>query len=547
MLSLLPRESFVAVKVHPLRQPQWVWSNNDPKLLRKALCARLLDSAEAEFIDTSVSYELRAERYGGVGLVGNSGGVRCGYDGHLQIKGIGSSCLAGRDAPFFHSYGGASFEEGLKDLLWGEVLNIALPHGAARVRGLALSGSNVPVHYPRPGRSSVTPRALILRDPIARPAHFLRTMYAKPSEELLKSSSDRERTLASIKALPTVLQYTYGAGTGLLEGLVKMSERFAEQIAAARAKRLMHGALSPSNISIDGRWIDFGMTSSLSDYGRIIVARGLFDFLDEEHMLRNAIVDLCFYIQKYSDHPEAGLCDPGRLLAAFSSYFEQRRRIEFAKLTGVPEYLLKDLDRALLDEFYECVQLVIRPGNEEPFKLLSPDPHYVPFMPSRMGRYHLNSILAQLARDGSEVCSPRCVELIDDQMLRERIRKAYADILSAALQPYDDKTKVLDFFRANCIRVNHPIEILYRTSLHPLLEDVPPTGQAVENLVAAIVQDASWFLRDAAPKMTIDLTGVAGRPASASIERGLCMEHQSVDLPTLAAACLDYGIGATSA
>jgi hypothetical protein len=547
MLQLLPRESFVAVRTYPLRKPKWLWFAGEPKLLQESLCARPLDSAEADLFDTSESRVVHAERYGGVGLVGNSGGVRCGFDGRLQVKGIGTSCLAGRETQFFHSYGGASFEEGVRDLLWGEVFNIALPHGAARIPGLALTGSNVPIHYPRPGRSSVTPRALILRDPLVRPAHFMRTMFSKPSEELLKSPSDRERTSASIKALPVIFQRLYGSSSGLFEGLTKMVERFAEQIAAARAKRLMHSALSPSNVSVDGRWVDFGMTSSLSDYGRIIIARGLHDFWHEEHMVRNTIVDLCFYIRKHSDHPEANACDDRELFEAFTCHFEQRQRMEFAKLTGVPEYLLEQVNRALLDEFYECAMRVIRPGNEEPFKLLVADPYYVPYMPSQMGRYHLNSVLAQLARDGLEACSTQLTELIDHEALRMRTSKAYAAILSAASQLYGGETRAIDFFRANCIRVNHPVESLYRTNLNPLLEEMPRTEQAVGDLVTRIVQDTNWFLKDAAPTDAIDLTGLVGRSAGATIERGLHIENQAADFATLALSCHRYGVGASSA
>jgi hypothetical protein len=116
------------------------------------------------------------ERYGGRGASGNGGGVRCGWIGDLTIKGIGRSDLAGQDAPFWHSYGGCSLPEAIREAIWGDVYDAALPYGAVRVEAIITTGTQVPLHDAEDFGGEMCPRALILRRPFLRPAHYMRSM-----------------------------------------------------------------------------------------------------------------------------------------------------------------------------------------------------------------------------------------------------------------------------------------------------------------------------------------------------------------------------------
>lgn len=63
----------------------------------------LFDQIDFDFHKTKYVY---AERYGGMGVSDNGGGVRCANDGDYQLKGIGSNILIGSGEDKWHSYRG---------------------------------------------------------------------------------------------------------------------------------------------------------------------------------------------------------------------------------------------------------------------------------------------------------------------------------------------------------------------------------------------------------------------------------------------------------
>jgi hypothetical protein len=170
----------------------------------------------------------------------------------MQIKGVGANDLAGnKSTDYFHAYGGASLQEGIRDALWGEICHIALPYGGVRVHGLIGTGTKVKLAYPRPGKNAFTPRTLIVREPAIRPAHYMRAIFHSPKAEMSQYVSDVERTRNAILSLPEALSRALrktvpqeSVCDHVEADLHEMFDRFAAQIATARAKRLMHGASS---------------------------------------------------------------------------------------------------------------------------------------------------------------------------------------------------------------------------------------------------------------------------------------------------------------
>ncbi|EFB2737164.1 MchC protein, partial [Escherichia coli] len=67
------------------------------------------------------------------------------------------------------------------EALWGEVLAQILPYSAVRVRAVLLTDLYTEKAFERSGRKSR--RALLVREPVVRPAHFERAPYFQVKPE----------------------------------------------------------------------------------------------------------------------------------------------------------------------------------------------------------------------------------------------------------------------------------------------------------------------------------------------------------------------------
>lgn len=204
--------------------------------------------------DDSIVFQ--AERYGGFGIGDNGGGARCGTLAGMQIKGIGKNPLAGTD-DIHHSYGGFKAVYAVHEAIYSQILSRILPHGAVSVHGVILTGPDAAfIKGMERGWGG-----LMVREAAMRPANFLRASHFSPSEEISRQiPSDVARVRAANKRL---LRHCVNA-----DGFITMLGRFlsnaASQFAFARLAGIMHGAVTPSNICVDGRWLDLTNTSFVS-------------------------------------------------------------------------------------------------------------------------------------------------------------------------------------------------------------------------------------------------------------------------------------------
>jgi hypothetical protein len=533
--SILPWKSFLSFEAIRLAKPVLVWTRNtdssDNYLKRYAYCIPLADESPDLYLDERVT--ISAERYGGDGIGLNGGGVRCGNIEKRQIKGIGPTNLAGIDADYWHSYGGASLKEALRETIWGEVFNSALPFGAITVDAIIIvSGSEVELPYPASNGNTHCPRALIVRPQFARPAHYLRATSFRPSTQFkVNNPTDTERTKAAIQSLHAGLTHILAAASGrsVIDLLTETYQRFAFQIAAARAKRLFHSALSASNIALDGRFLDFGMSSSVSDYGRIIVARGCPDAWLQHSVLAKSIYDLAFFIHKYGDET----LDPAEvsvsILKAFQTTLDCRFAVEILKLTGVPEKILLDLADYELQQVFDPFQTIIKAGNSEPFKLLSPCPDYVPKMPDRMGRYHLPTCirLAISADTRDEADSLLALELPEVNLRCEFIDSVWRlRTLYLAGKDKESADRAMDFLRLNSFRLNANIPSLYAYNLNAAIDGAIASGENLQSFILNTVSQSTQLVQDPCDGI-VHINVADGTTVIGTEDSGLrCNEHK---------------------
>lgn len=540
--ALLPAASFVPFVARGVRWPEVRWANPqlaaDFPFAEHAWCLPLADDAPDAYHNDQI--QAMAERYGGHGLGGNGGGARCGLIGDIQIKGIGRNQLAAEETDFFHSYGGASLNEGIYEALWGELLQCALPHGAVRVLGLVTTGTRVPLVAPLPGQDPTTERALIFRQSALRPAHFMRSPYHRlPAGS--EWCDDTTRTIAAIGALPAACAALYGPAVdgssdlSVQRCLGLMLERFADQFAAARAKRLMHGSLIASNIALDGRWLDFATTSSMPDYGHILSPRGP-DFMQEELMLQPGIADLAFYLRKYLPNARRALFDGTALWQRLNLRLQQRLPLEYAKLTGIPAALCVRLPRQA-EALYKVMQEIMRKGNDKVYLMMSDSSPAARCTPARTGDHSLNAILRKAAFTSSPAQTETALlEELDNANLRARFVSAYWDLCSeaepllAARGPYGRL-----FCMLNAVRLNGDNHFLYRPQLYHDIEQGLLAGMRAAELIDRTVRRGVALLQDVSERA--DLAEVLGDGVAVCVRAGLLYRDHSCDFSSLPLLC----------
>lgn len=424
----LPAESFVTFDVYRVKDAKVIFLNPFMDISEKE-ALEYAYAIKTESSDLTFSNEKKimlAERYGGSGISTHGGGVRCGLGKKYQIKGVGTNPLAGMDSDFWHSHGSISLKECLYETLWGEVLNKVLPYGAIRCPAIIFTNGLSWVKANNGEQRTQQTRALLIREPGLRPAHFERAYKYRPMQSAKLFTHDTARTKAAIAQLPDALPKpdtitpkqweTLPKLIKLESGLKELCLRVAKQTAVARAKRFMHGAPGSSNVCLDGKWIDYDTTSLISCYANVITGEGQRSFWEEHLKFYYIINELCFYIHKYyPTDDKSSLIQPIALRQHFYQTFEYFLLKEFIKLTGVPESIIDKI--AQRNESSVLASLLIkmaRSGNDEKISCIPDDA-------TRIGNYDIPKILftAACSNSNEELAKNLAVHIADEQVFNE--------------------------------------------------------------------------------------------------------------------------------
>ncbi len=462
---------------------------------------------------------LFAERYGGEGVGFHGGGVRVGSDGELQIKGLGQNPLAGEGSLLDYSHGGLSIFEGIQEAIWSEVFDRALPFGAVRCPAVLSTGS--PCWWVidrwgdalrgRYGDDVYLPRGLLVREAAIRPAHFERAMLHRPPAHVAATlPSDVERVRSAIRALPDVLPVPHGAeglspAERLRAGTLEMARRFAEQGAAAKSKRLIHGNISPSNICLDGRWIDFGSVTALPGWGNV---GGYGPFWDDSEHFARIFSTLCFNIRKY--YPARGEPVPQQeeLLDQYVRAHARSLELRFLALTGLPFELLDGEEGAAeKTQLYRTLVLIAQSGHRDPFEG-HPDDE------SAFGTYRLGSVLLAAARWwGTPSLEERVGAVLGNAELRGRLLEGYGPVLRIARRAADERGVTPAALRRltviNAAKCARTIRLLYRRHMVEHTEqmvlahrDLDELREHAEDYMQDLADQASFVYEDPAGLIT---------------------------------------------
>jgi len=304
-----------------------------------------------------------AERYGGDGILTNGGGARCGFDGSFQLKGIGANKLVSVRPPnpqgYTHANGFLSLSIAIHESIWAEVVQRALPYGA--VRTVAIIDLDVEFEESNTHHA----RALLIRLPAVRPAHFIRALYFKEKKHGALSE-DAKRVALAIQRLVSFLpqnstnQDENALPESLSLGMVELATRYAKQFSAARSKRIYHANVSASNITTDGAWMDLAGSAVFSE--RLWWNGFNIDKFKAEYAPAiNSINDMCFYLNKYGVISlEASREIFEKSLHAFNIEFEKNSSECNAVQAGFPLFMVRHFaDNACFLDFSEKLKKIL--------------------------------------------------------------------------------------------------------------------------------------------------------------------------------------------
>ncbi len=365
--KFLPDSTFIPFKANRLKNPSIVYAdldlfhqykyflnfNQEDDLFHQSVLDMFgyivpVTEEDHSLVDESQK-EFLAERYGGVGILSNGGGGRCGLLGPFQLKGIGPTPVVGEGVNYWYGHGGLALQDALTELVYGHVACSALPYTSSRVLAIIDTGGFI---LRRSFKNHVNDsedeqilvrRGLMLRESRVRPAHFARAFYFKPSPQVKKSyPHDFNRVKEIIPFLPQIVGNVDPKLTKTqqyINAIEQVSSRAATQLSYSKVRRFMHGSLTLSNFLVDGGWIDFGSVTVVPAYEQLITASLQPPFWDEYNLFRKSIADMCFYVGKFepTSRMVAGMAND--IFQRFVEVYLKQLRLLYVETAGFPVFL----------------------------------------------------------------------------------------------------------------------------------------------------------------------------------------------------------------
>lgn len=198
-----------------------------------------------------------ADKYGGDGVSPALGAGRAGFlnDGNLYVKGIGFTPLFRHNDKddFVHSHGGVHFEDCLSEAVFGEVNENLFSLGSTRIVAIIDQGMQVTEPSGRKRHIALAVRV----GPQLRPGHLL-SRRARGSQTPLEMFV--QMTTATQQVVNNRSRVTDIADVAAT--MMRVIDDHARAAAELFRWRMIHGALSPSNMEMSGAMLDLPTQST---------------------------------------------------------------------------------------------------------------------------------------------------------------------------------------------------------------------------------------------------------------------------------------------
>ena len=265
-----------------------------------------------------------ADRYGATGRVGHGGSGRAVICGHFQVKGTGPTSLVGRDADWFHSHGCLWMEEAIREVMFGELFELEMGGGTVPTIAIIDTGLNLRHADGNFGER----RALSVRPFAPRIAHLQRAYGFQPPSCDPPTALNRVQREDTWRVRCAWRAYDRAVDAGELLSLPGLFERVGERVAFSHVWKLSHGGFYASNITLDGRLIDFGSATAVSDWTPQPVSTGGAWFGAERESMAGVARSLSFHAGRFAAARRRPSVD--QLMRSFDDGYANGRRRQIA-------------------------------------------------------------------------------------------------------------------------------------------------------------------------------------------------------------------------
>ncbi len=511
MNTLLPASSFVKFQARRLVNSAPLWINSDASIAATLpadfYCVKS-DTESPSSYDTDTAI-LETDMYGGFGTGFCGGSGRCGQMGRVQVKGVGLTPLHSLGpkpkSDSWHGTGALTIVEAAREVIWSEICRTALPQGAVATHAVVMTGTNCASTAPNDLRRF--PRVLLFRDPAIRPAHFMRNLlFPTPIDPVSGLRLDAVRTKMAIAQLPRIFRAAFERGNtsdadfSVNEGLMCMARNFASQVAAAFAKRIFHGTLGCSNISLNGRFIDFGTMTSIEGYRRLTCGPHLPDQWNQHLPVLQTLCHFRDQVEKYFAPVKRSTVLPiNEVIAAFLTTLAARKKLELLRLTGVSSNAIEKCPDRVKNTLYTQMTLVYTRGACGPFLWRRNSDMEFASRASleSLGRLDLNDLLYKLSSCNDEKSMVEMlVNSTGDRRLGESFGRAFAELLEFAtsLPSTQSRDQTRNDINSRARRINSSMKFLARECLDPELEKLSDNPMSFGSVVNAFITRAGTIV-----------------------------------------------------
>jgi len=301
-----------------------------------------------------------AERYGGRGIGVNGGAARCGNFGQLQVKGIGPTPLVGESTNKWYSNGGLSLIDAVYEAVFASILNEILPLGAVNCVGIICTGDDTAYPSHHKSKTGLGRGALLVREVAARPGHFFPITDFKIKQQYKhRLNSEQHR----IRQVNKTLAQQFSSPNDFILYLGSFLQNSANQFAFAKAFRLCHGAITPSNIAFDGRWLDLTTASFLDGGKNYILNFPNEAFFTEHNAPLQIINELLYHNGKYNFTE----LNAAPLVNYYNEQYDAYFNYHFARVIGLPadSTVEKVTNSAAYEKLVSAYKKVLLADNEK--------------------------------------------------------------------------------------------------------------------------------------------------------------------------------------
>jgi hypothetical protein len=259
-----------------------------------------------------------------------------------------------------------------------------------------------------------------------RPAHFI---FDDFGGAIRQRKDHAFQNLAVVLPQATRLSEDTTAPEKVQVGVAEWIRRLGKTSAFSYARGLFHAAPSPSNMDILGRALDFGSFTGLRGYARAKMLAETQSFGDTADVIET-IVEFVKSLHKNLGRNSVATVQEAK--EAFEDEYQSSLKLEFARLTGIPDEILVEIDSSLVNSLGSLLLEIARHGNTDIIDASSQTPPHT-------GTYDLRKILQILAKNLQKIPAPlqnQVSSFFGESILEFNLPVADADLRRQLVRKY---------------------------------------------------------------------------------------------------------------